>query len=94
MDPVDPFFSKFLAVSPDETWVPWNSFEANFFLSRLYSVHDIDHVRRDQASPSFGRQAKMAITSDTAVLGHASRRKTESIYRSGMRSTAHFHRST
>ena len=83
MDPVDPFFSKFLAVSAYNVWVPQSCSGVNFPLSIVCSWPTIDHVRRDQASPSARRPEKMATTGDTAVLGHALRRKAENVHKPG-----------
>ena len=43
----------------------------------------VDQVRRDQTSPPARRQEEMAITGNTAVLGHAPRREAEHIYKPG-----------
>ena len=53
-------------------------------LCRSLSWSAIDHLRRNQTSPSPRRQAKMAITSNATVLGHAFPHETGHIHKPGI----------
>jgi hypothetical protein len=83
MDPVDPFFSKFLAVSLGQVYAgPSQGKRPSQY--HLFSWFAIDHLRRDQTSPPPRGQEEVAITGNTAVLGHAPPHETERIHRSGI----------
>ena len=52
MDPVDPFFSKFLAVSPGQVWAPQSLSEVNLPVSRSALARARPHMRRSNVATS------------------------------------------